>query len=101
MRNGQVVVGPVVTAQPGWVDIHAEAETAGNPGPVIARFAVADSGRSEPAQLDITIHTIIKDRWQQIALSGPGSCQTPGRIATTGSVQPALAGAPRPLAIPA
>jgi hypothetical protein len=35
LRNGEVIVGRVVAAQAGFVDIHAEAEQAGNPGVVI------------------------------------------------------------------
>ena len=41
LRNGEVVIGRVVAAQDGWIDIHAEAEQAGNPGPVIGYSPVA------------------------------------------------------------
>ena len=41
LRNGEVIIGQVIAAQAGWVDIHAEAEQAGNPGPVIGYSPVA------------------------------------------------------------
>lgn len=41
LHDGEVVVGRVVASQAGFVDIHAEAELAGNPGPVIGYSPVA------------------------------------------------------------